>query len=112
MELEQWTNRKQRGPERNSEDISPVIFISPICFHLNRVGNGNDDILSEEHFENTKTMTNFGKKDKYEPFAAGPFASGPLIPGTIRLVFRTFRRRTFRSEGFADVPIVHSCMKN
>ncbi len=25
------------------------------CFHLNRVGNGNDDIASEEHFENSKT---------------------------------------------------------
>jgi hypothetical protein len=27
------------------------------CFHLNRmgIGNGNDDIASEEHFENSKT---------------------------------------------------------
>ncbi len=36
----QWTNRKQRG----------VNVSSPICFHLNHVGNGNADISSEEHF--------------------------------------------------------------
>jgi hypothetical protein len=40
----------------NSVEISPINDRSPICFHLNRLGNGNDDISSEEHFENsTKT---------------------------------------------------------
>jgi hypothetical protein len=57
LELERWTNRnqeftqktnrKQRGPQRNSVDISPINVGSQICFHLNRVGNGNDDISSE-----------------------------------------------------------------
>jgi hypothetical protein len=28
----------------------PYVF----TFHLNRVGNGNEDISSEEHFENSK----------------------------------------------------------
>ncbi len=52
----QWTNMKQRGPQRNSVDKSPIISVnSPIRFHLNRVGNGNDDISSEKHFENSKT---------------------------------------------------------
>ncbi len=32
-----------------------VIFL--ICFYLNPVGNGNDDISSEAHFENSKTST-------------------------------------------------------
>jgi hypothetical protein len=41
---------------RNLVDVSPMNVISPICFHLNRVGNGNDDITSEEHFENSKTV--------------------------------------------------------
>jgi hypothetical protein len=31
-------------------------MLSPICFHLNREGNGNDDISSEEHFENSETI--------------------------------------------------------
>jgi hypothetical protein len=35
---------EKRGPQRNS---------APLRFHLNRVG--NDDISSEEHFENSKT---------------------------------------------------------
>jgi hypothetical protein len=30
---------------------------SPICFHLNRMGSGNDGISSEEHFENSKTRS-------------------------------------------------------
>ncbi len=79
QEFSQLTNRKQRGLQRNlintvplqtvlririllatligsgSATLSPVYLISPICFHLNRVGNGNDDILSEEHFENSNT---------------------------------------------------------
>jgi hypothetical protein len=40
--------------QRNSEDtvyISPINVDSPIDFHLKRVGNDNDDISSEEHFE-------------------------------------------------------------
>jgi hypothetical protein len=36
--------------QRNSVDIYLINVISPICFHLNRVGNGNDDISSEENF--------------------------------------------------------------
>ncbi len=51
QEFTQRTNRKQRGPQRNSVDISPISDSSPIRFHLNRVENGNDDISSEEHFE-------------------------------------------------------------
>ncbi len=35
--------------------VSPIYVIPPICFHLNRVKNGNDDILSEEHFKNSIT---------------------------------------------------------
>jgi len=31
-------------------DVSPIYVISPICFHPNCVGNGNDDISPEEHF--------------------------------------------------------------
>jgi hypothetical protein len=49
-EFTHWTNRKQRGQQRYSVNVS-----SPLCFHLNRVGNGNDDITSENHFENLKT---------------------------------------------------------
>jgi len=66
MELEKWinrnqeftniTNRKQRGPQRNSLDISPINVCSPICFHLNRVENGNADISVEEHLENLKPV--------------------------------------------------------
>jgi hypothetical protein len=37
--------------KRNSVEISSINVRSPICFHLNRLGNGNDDIL---HFENSK----------------------------------------------------------
>ncbi len=48
-------DRKQQGPQRNSEDVSPINDLSPICFHLNCVGNGNDDIPSDDHFENLKT---------------------------------------------------------
>jgi hypothetical protein len=35
--------------------MSPINVIPTICFHLNRVGNGNDDILPEKHFKNSKT---------------------------------------------------------
>jgi hypothetical protein len=62
MELEEWTirnqefsqgtSRKRRGPLRNLVDVSPTNVISTICFHLNHVGNGNDDISSEEPFKN------------------------------------------------------------
>jgi hypothetical protein len=34
--------------------MSPIIVSSPICFHLNRIGNINDDISSEEQFEKFK----------------------------------------------------------
>jgi hypothetical protein len=34
--------------------ISPINVVSPICFHLYRIENGNDDISSEEHFESSK----------------------------------------------------------
>jgi hypothetical protein len=54
QEFAQWTNRKQRGSQRNSVDISPINVRSLICFYLN-CGNGNADISSEEHFENSKT---------------------------------------------------------
>ncbi len=40
----------------NSVDVSPISVISPIFFHLNRMGNGNDNISSEEHFEIKKTV--------------------------------------------------------
>jgi hypothetical protein len=53
QEFSQRTNRKRRGPQRNLGDVAPVYVTSPICFHLNRVGNGNDDISSEEHFQNS-----------------------------------------------------------
>jgi hypothetical protein len=43
--------RKQRGPQRNIVDISPINEISPICFHFSR---GSDDFPSKEHFENPK----------------------------------------------------------
>jgi len=43
QEFIQWTNRKRRGPQRSLADVSPSNVISPICFHLNREGNGNDD---------------------------------------------------------------------
>ncbi len=33
-----------RGPQMISNKCSAI------CFHLNRVGNGDDDISSEEHF--------------------------------------------------------------
>jgi hypothetical protein len=55
QEFTQWTNRKQRGPQRNSVVISPINVSSPICFHLNRMGNDNDNISPEEYFENSKT---------------------------------------------------------
>ncbi len=34
---------------------TPINVIPTICFHLNRVRNGNEDISSEKHFENSKT---------------------------------------------------------
>jgi hypothetical protein len=34
----------------------PINVSSRICFYLNRVGNGNDGISSERHFENLKIM--------------------------------------------------------
>ncbi len=41
QEFRQWTNGKQLGPQRNSEDISPRNIT---CFHINYVGNNNDGI--------------------------------------------------------------------
>jgi hypothetical protein len=35
-------------------DISPINIISPICFRLYRLGNGNADISSAKHFVNSK----------------------------------------------------------
>ncbi len=32
-----------------------INIISPSVFHIDRVGNGNDDISAEEHFKNLKT---------------------------------------------------------
>ncbi len=68
LELEQWTirnqefhtnPRKQRGPQRNSER-----YISNKCKFYNMYSPkpsaweySNDDISSEEHFENSKTRT-------------------------------------------------------
>jgi hypothetical protein len=43
---------------KNLIDISPIYVISPVCFHLNHLGNGNDDILSEEHFEHVPYSAN------------------------------------------------------
>ncbi len=57
QEFSQWTNRKQKRSQRNYVDIFPIKFISPICFHLYCVGNDNDDIPSEEHFENSKNQS-------------------------------------------------------
>jgi hypothetical protein len=57
QELSQQNNKKRRGPPRNLVDISLINVISPICLHLYRVGNGNNDISSEEHFENSKINT-------------------------------------------------------
>jgi hypothetical protein len=58
------TNRKQEssgsepiGITRAAEKCSRYISnysISPICFHLYCMGNGNDDISSEEPFERNK----------------------------------------------------------
>ncbi len=45
------TIRNQRGPQGNAIDMSPVNVIPPICFQRNRMGNGNDDISSEEHLK-------------------------------------------------------------
>jgi hypothetical protein len=56
QEFSQYISRKQRGPQRNLVDESPRNIISPICFHLNRVGNVNDDTSSEEHFERSKSV--------------------------------------------------------
>ncbi len=55
QEFSQSTNRKLRGPQRNAVDVSPIIVIFPICFPLNRLELGNDDISSEEHFEHSTT---------------------------------------------------------
>jgi hypothetical protein len=35
--------------------ISPINIISPICFHIKCVGNSNDNISSEVHFETSKS---------------------------------------------------------
>jgi hypothetical protein len=64
-ELEELTNRNQlrigvqplnqqeiMRAQRTFLDITPKTVISPICFHLYRLGNGNDNISSEEHIEN------------------------------------------------------------
>jgi hypothetical protein len=44
--------------EEDRKEIQYIIYvISPLCFHLNRVGNGNDDISPEENFEHSKTSS-------------------------------------------------------
>ncbi len=61
LELEQWTNRKQEFTQRTdrktrtAKNSIGLWYSCPICFYLNRVGKSNDDISSEEHFENPKT---------------------------------------------------------
>ncbi len=55
-EFSKWTNIKQQGPHRNLVDVSRINVISPVCFHQNRMGNCNNKISSEEHFENSKIM--------------------------------------------------------
>jgi hypothetical protein len=47
------------GTLRTAKKFSRKNVISPICFHINREGNGRDDILSEEHFENSKPVAKF-----------------------------------------------------
>jgi hypothetical protein len=53
------TNRKRGGLQINLLDVSSIYVISPICFYLNRLGNGNNDISSEEHFKNSKTSRGY-----------------------------------------------------
>ncbi len=53
----QWSNRKRRGMQRNIVDVFPIysmFFLTYVPLLLNRVGNANDDISSEE-LENSKT---------------------------------------------------------
>ncbi len=45
----------ENNEDRKGVNISPILVFSPICFHFNRVGNGNDNISAEEDFENSKT---------------------------------------------------------
>jgi hypothetical protein len=49
-EFIQRTNRKQGEPPR-----TPINMISVICFHLNRMENGKEDISSEANPNNSKT---------------------------------------------------------
>jgi hypothetical protein len=50
--MKQWGNKEghqviwQRTPKHR---------ISPLCFHLNRLENGKDDISSEAHLQSSKT---------------------------------------------------------
>jgi hypothetical protein len=46
QEIDHWTNRKRRGPQRNLVDVPPSNVISPICFHLKHEGNVYDDVSS------------------------------------------------------------------
>jgi|688.fasta_scaffold431284_1 hypothetical protein len=57
--MDQYDSGLHTQNQGNNEDrkkksavISPINVGSPIpvCFQLNRVGNGNGDISSEEHF--------------------------------------------------------------
>jgi hypothetical protein len=61
--MNQWETRVQplnqweiMGAPKNLIDISFINVISQIFFHLYLGGNGNDDISSEEHFENLKSV--------------------------------------------------------
>jgi hypothetical protein len=42
------------GPQINLVDFSSINVNSPKCFDLYHEGNKNEDISSEEHFENSK----------------------------------------------------------
>ncbi len=43
-----------KSVEGSGHGISPINVSSPICFYLNCVANGNNDISSEKHFEHSK----------------------------------------------------------
>jgi hypothetical protein len=55
QEFRQSTNGKQRGPQRNSLDISSTNVSSLICFHLNHGRNAMTTSHQRNIFENSKT---------------------------------------------------------
>ncbi len=78
MELEQRTNRNL---EFTQVDISPINDSSPICFQLSRMG--NDDISSEEHFQNSKARRGISYKDSQQHWRQ---SSIPLRADTLAIV--------------------------